>query len=225
MSNREKIHRLEAAGVDETTIAQVLQAELNAEYPYAEIRSKLRNPQEHLSSGARQEIFYNADLGSSTAELIRKYRTTAAEVYKATRIARARKDRPVASLVIEAYKRLGTLSETMQELDTSKRHVTGILREAGLMVTLSSHDEPMILRLLQAGVTYQEIHETVGTNTGVIGRIARANGLGRQKQRKNMSTATWTEILEYAEEHNVSEAARKYSVERSNIYYHRKKAS
>jgi len=221
MSNREKIHRLEAAGVDETTIAQVLQAELNAEHPYAEIRSKLRKPQERLSSGARQELFYNADLGSSTAELIRKYRTTAAEVYKATRIARARKDRPEAYLVIEAYKRLGTLSETMQELDTSKRHVTRILRDAGLMASLSSHDEPMILRLLQAGVTYQEIHETVGTNTGVIGRIARANGLGRQIQRKNMDN--WPEILEYARAHNVSEAARKYNVERSNIYYHRKK--
>ena len=225
MSNREKIHRLEAAGVDETTIAQVLQAELNAEYPYAEIRSKLREPQERLSSGARQEIFYTADLGATPSSLMRMYRTTAAEVYKATRIARARKDRPEASLVIETYKRLGTLSETIQELDTSKRHVTSILREAGLMASLSSHDEPMILRLLQAGVTYQEIHETVGTNTGVIGRIARANDLGRQKQRKNMSTATWTEVLEYARTHNVSEAARKYNVERSNIYYHRKKAS
>ncbi len=225
MSTREKIRRLEAAGVDESMIFSVLEAELHRERPYAEIRSKLKNPAPQLSSGARQEVYHEASHTHMPAELERMYRTIPAEIYKAKHISRARRDRPEANLVLEAYSRLGTMSETTQELNTSKRHVVGILRVAGILPTHSVHDEPMILRLLQAGITYQEIHETVGTNTGVIGRIARANGLGRQKQRKNMSEATWTEILEYAEEHGVSEAARKYNVERSNIYYHRNNAS
>lgn len=223
MSNREKIRRLEQAGVDETTIVNTLRAALHPERPYAEVRSKLKSPAAELSSGARSEIYYETSYEHTPAELQRMYRISATEAYKAKHVPRKRKDRPEASVVIEAYKRLGTLAETLQELDTSKRHVTAVLSQAGLLSSRSAPDEAEILRLVTAGLTYQEIAESSGLSASTVGRLARAAGMTRQKQRKNMAAQEWEEILQYAEDTTVAEAARKYNVERSNIYYHRKK--
>ena len=223
MSNREKIRRLEQAGVNETTIVNTLQATLHPERPYAEVRSKLKSPAAELSSGARNEIYYETSYEYTPAELQRMYRISTAEAFKAKHVARKRKDRPEASAVIEAYERLGTLSETIQELNTSKRHVTTILSQAGIISSRLIPDEVMILRLVSAGMTYQEIADSSGLSEGTVGRVARAAGITRQKQRANMSAQEWAEILQYAEDTTVSEAARKYNVERSNIYYHRSK--
>ena len=223
MSVKTKIRRLEAAGVDETLIVKALEPELHKEYPYKEVRGNLRHAPERLSRGARLEIRMLTSYEHTPAELQRMYRTTSQEVYKAKHCGDAAKERPDAPLVLDTYHRLGSITATLQDLNTSKRHVTLVLREAGLITKSTTHDTEAILRLLRGGATHVQITEALGSHVGVIGRIARANGLGRQKQRQNMDN--WPEILEYAEEHNVSEAARKFNVERSNIYYHRNKES
>tara|TARA_R110000824_G_C15233132_1_gene679127 strand:- start:40334 stop:40999 length:666 start_codon:yes stop_codon:yes gene_type:complete len=215
------IRNLEAAGVDEDTIVEHLNT------THLEVRRKLRKPVEALTLSCRAEVQLTDDYETANKVMARQYRTSETEIYKARYLTLPRKLVPTKEQVLmiwhEGY---NTVKEVAQQLNSQERPVRTILEAEGLanpprQSTTTRGVRPAMLAEIMKGLTYADVAKQFDCSESTISNLAISQGYGRQEQRKNMDN--WPEILEYAAEHNVSEAARKYNVERSNIYYHRNK--
>lgn len=221
---RTEIRNLEAAGVDEDTIVEHLSA------THLEVRRKLRKPVESLTRSCRAEIQHTDDYETTSKAMARQYRTSEAEMYKARYLTLPRKSVPTREQVLMAWHEgHNTVKEVAQQLGSQEKPVRRILEAEGLAnppkpSTATRGVRPAMLAEIVKGRSYADISKDFDVSVSTVSNLAIANGYGKQKQRKNMAAADWAEILEYAATHNVTEAARKYNVERSNIYYHRKKA-
>ena len=219
---RTEIRRLEEAGVDEDTIVTHLKL------THKEVRRKLRKPTEALTVSCRAEIQHNDDYETPSKQLMAQYRTSESQIYKARYTSLPRTSLPSEEEVLIAWHEgYNTVKDVARYLRSQEKPVRKILEAAGLAnppkpTTVTRGVQPDMLAEIRKGRSYSAIAKEFDCSISTVSQLAIANGLGRQEQRKN-NMLDWAEILEYAQTHNVSAAARKYNVERSNIYYHRKK--
>lgn len=219
---RTEIRRLESAGVDEDTIVEHLKV------THKEVRRKMIQPTEALTVSCRAEIQHTDDYEATSKQLATMYRTSETEIYKARYNSLPRTTVPSKEEVMMAvHEGYTTVKDIAKHLRSRELPVRKVLEAEGLATppnktTVTRGVRPAILARLREGLVYSVIAKEFDCSESTVSEIARANGLGRQTQRQRITG--WQEILEYAEEHSVSAASRKFNVERSNIYYHRKKA-
>lgn len=219
---RMEIRNLEAAGIDEDTIVAHLGI------THKEVRRKLKKPQEKLTVSCRAEIQHTDDYTAKNKDLALQYRTTSDEVFKARYNPLPRKatptDEQIEMAFHEGYITVKSLAEYLSSPEKPVREWleargAATARKPNTHTRRIQHD---IVAHIHRGLPYSDIAAQYHVSVSTVQTLAKKAGVTRQTQRKNMDN--WPEILAYADEHTVSEAARKYNVERSNIYYHRKKA-
>ena len=210
--DRTKVQRLEAIGIAEDRIAEVLHLTLQR------TRRLMQNPPETLSQAARDEIFY-ADIDDSprsgwSTRLASQYRTTINRVISARGKRTKTCTTPEATELKQYVEALG-LHEACKQLGCSvayARETIGYRRGA---------DPALVKELLQKKLTYEAIGTIIGRDAGYVRQFAYRHGLTSRVNARQRTD--WPDILDYASKTTVSEAARKYNVTRANIYYHIRK--
>lgn len=212
-STRTKVQRLEAAGIDEERIAEVLGLTLQ------KTRRLMQNPPEKLSAAAREEIFYadidDAPRSGYMSRLASQYCTTPERVAAARRARTKTCATPPESELRRYVDALG-LEEACTTLGCSHayaRDTLGLRRQPPPTQT--------VRELLQKKMTYGAIATVLGCTEAYVKQIAYRNGWTSRVNNKRRDD--WPEILQYAADTSVAEAARRYGVTRANIYYWRKK--
>jgi len=219
---RNKIRRLEDAGITEDVIVETLQT------THKNVRRKLRDPKELLTPSCRAEMQQFDDYETTDKVIAAQYRTSVTQAHQARYNPLPRTALPTEDQVLMAWHEgHNTVKAIAKHVGSQEKPVRKILEDHGYAdpprkTTVTRGVRPAMLAKIMAGLSYTVIAAEFDCSVSAVSELARANGYGRQVQRKNNMLA-WPEILEYAAEHTVTEAAQKYNVERSNIYYHRSK--
>lgn len=208
MSLKDSIRNLEAAGILEDDIVMHLQT------THHKVRQAMRKPSEYLSTNCRAEIFYSAQYEYTGPELLLKYRTTVAELYKARYCKLPSRQYPSADKVLLSYSETNDIMATATELSTPQSYVRALVKRPRVK---KENLEKFVLPLLEQKVTYAEIAKRLACSIATVSNIAKDNGMSRQQQSKNLD---WESIMATVRQTSIAFAARKHGISRGSIYYH-----
>jgi len=225
MSVKQQVRNLEAAGVDEDTIVN------HMVITHHKARQCMREPSPELSQSAREEIFYDTGHEHTGPELMRMYRISNQELYKAKYTVPPKTRRPSLERLESLYQELQCGVKVANPENTDFEIIA---EYTGANISyvhkmLAHHRKREVKRqdlahlaepLLREGVLYAEIADELKCSVSTVSLIAIDLGLERQHKQY---IDNWPEILKYANEHNITKAAEKFNVTRSNIYYHMRK--
>lgn len=218
MSIKDKIHRLENAGLDEDIIVSTLCISHLVYRRYC-----FRDVDRKLTASCKREVYYSELREDHTlVEIAHLYKTTYAQIHGALYKRILDRPEPTHEAVLQHLIAHDDKEATRKHFGIARRDYPQYLRAVGWEIT---PDAQQISRIVAAfiknnpGMTYTEIAERFSLSKGYVARIAASNGIKRQQQ----NTQEWPLIVAYARAHSVSSAASHYGVSRTNIYYHMKK--
>lgn len=216
MQLKDKITRLEAAGVTEDEICHVLKIPHRAYRKHTAL-----TPSETLSYSCKMEIRHADLVGELTLlDIAALYKTNYNQVHLALYQNVASTPVVTKEAILAHLMEYDNLELTKKTFKLNKKAFTKYLKEIGWAESKGDLRGAIAAFIIKnPDLTYEYISEFFDVSLSTVAKIAIENKIVRQEQNR----LKWQEVLDYAATNGVTSAAKHFGISRTIIYYHRKK--